>query len=460
MQEQMRSSTLVRLLEKLDAKARREARKWLASPVHNQRTDVAMLFDYLIEGLSGKPEILNKQAAFAACYPNEKYDDRRMNHLMSWLSAALRDYLAWREWQSDAAAVGLLRSRALRKLDLGPEFEKEWQQALNALHAEAYRDEHYYYQLHLLQREHFEYTSIQKRVAGLPLAELAEAADTAHRLNRLRYECGAVVARAVSREAAGPPAPDPQTDTIVLYEHLLEALRDLDKEAAFHTAKTLLETHWGRFRNNERRDLYLLALNYCIRKINGGQREYMRTAFDLYRSGLENRALFEHGHLSRFTYKNAVTAGLNLREFVWVRAFIEDYRQHLPQKERHSAYCYNLAVWYFWQSDYDQTMTLLREREFGDPLTNLDARAILLRIYFERGFTEALESHLDSFQVYLSRSKNIGYQRDNYSNLLRIVRKMTRLDSRDDKARSALLAEVEQTQAIAEKRWLIEQLRT
>ncbi|HNM27803.1 MAG TPA: hypothetical protein PKL15_20320, partial [Saprospiraceae bacterium] len=178
-------------------------------------------------------------------------------------------------------------------------------------------------------------------------------------------------------------------------------------------------------------------------------------------AGLVQRAaLFEHGHLSRFTYKNAVTAGLNLREFVWVRAFIEDYRQHLPQKERHSAYCYNLAVWYFWQSDYDQTMTLLREREFGDPLTNLDARAILLRIYFERGFTEALESHLDSFQVYLSRSKNIGYQRDNYSNLLRIVRKMTRLDSRDDKARSALLAEVEQTQAIAEKRWLIEQLRT
>lgn len=454
----MRTSTLVRLLENLDLKSRREARKWLASPMHNLRTDVAALFDYLSEGLSGKPELLNKQAAFTACYPNETYDDRRMNHLMSWLSTALRDYLAWREWQSDAAAVGLLRCRALRKLGLGPEFEKEWQQTLSALNAEPYRDEQYFYQLHLLQREHFEYTSVQKRSPGLSLAALAEAAETAHRLNRLRYECGAVVARAVSREADAPTAANPETDTIVLYEHLLEALRDPDREADFHTAKTLLETHWERFRSSERRDLYLLALNFCIRKINGGQREYMRTAFDLYRSGLENRALFEHGYLSRFAYKNAVTAGLNLREFEWVRAFIEDYRQHLPQRERHSAYSYNLAVWYFWQSDYDQTMTLLREREFGDPLTNLDARSILLRIYFERDYTEALASHLDSFQVYLSRSKNIGYQRDNYSNLLRIVRKMMRLDRKDSAARAALLAEVEQTQAIAEKRWLIEQL--
>ncbi len=454
----MRNSTLFRLLEKLDLKSRREARKWLASPVHNQRADVNALFDYLAEALSGKPEMMNKQAAFAACYPNEKYDDRRMNHLMSWLSAALRDYLAWREWQSDAAAVGLLRSRALRKLGLGPEFEKEWQLALTALDAEPYRDEHYFYQLHLLRREHFEYASVQKRAAGLPLSELAEAAETAYRLNRLRYECGTAVAKAVSRDADLPTAPAQETDTIALYEHLLEALRDTNNEAAFHTAKTLLDTHWGLFRNNERRDLYLLALNYCIRKINGGQREYMRTAFDLYHSGLENRALFEHGYLSRFTYKNAVTAGLNLKEYEWVRNFIESYRQYLPPREQHSAYCYNLAVWYFWQSDYDQTMTLLREREFGDPLTNLDARAILLRIYYERGYQEALESHLDSFQVYLRRLKDIGYQRDNYSRLLRMVKKMTRLDPQDRSVRTALREEVEQTAAIAEKKWLLEQL--
>ncbi len=372
----MRSSTLMRLLEKLELRERREARKWLASPLHNLRADVTALFDYLAVGLSGKPDALTKPAAFAACYPGEPYDEHRMNHLMSWLASALRDYLAWREWQSDAAAVGLLRSRALRKLGLDAEFEKEWRQTLAALDAEPYRDEHYYYQLHLLRREHFEHASVQRRAAGLPLAELARAAETAHRLNRLRYECGAVAARAVAREAASAPEAAPELDTIVVYENLLEALSDLSREQAFFTAKSLLETQWQRFRSNERRDLYLLALNFCIRKINGGQREFMLTAFELYRSGLENRALFEHGQLSRFTYKNAVTAGLNLREFEWVRTFIEDYRQYLPQRERHSAYCYNLAVWHFWQSDYDQTMTLLREREFDDPLTNLDARSI------------------------------------------------------------------------------------
>ncbi len=58
----------------------------------------------------------------------------------------------------------------------------------------------------------------------------------------------------------------------------------------------------------------------------------------------------------------------------------------------------------------------------------------------------------------MRRLKNIGYQRDNYSNLLRIVKKMLRTDAKDEKARSALRLEVEMTAALAEKKWLITQL--
>ena len=453
----MRHSLLLRLLEKLDKKALREARKWLISPVHNRRADVVDLFDFAARQLETASDRLQKPAAFAACYPGEPYDEARLNHLMSWLAAALREFLSWREGQSDPVQVRLLSCRALRRLGLDEEFEKEWTQAQAALEAQPHRDEQYHYQVHLLLRERYEHASLQRRAGGLPLADMARHADTAYRLNRLRYECSAQVASAVSR---GEPATEaePLPDTLRMYENLLEALRQPEQEAAFFTAKRLLEENWQRFRGNERRDLYLLALNFCIRKINNGQRAFMRDAFDLYRSGLENRALFEYEHLSRFTYKNAVTAGLNLHEYEWVRQFIEEYRAYLHPRERHSAYCYNLAVWHFWQPDYDQAMILLRETDFADPLTNLDARSILLRIYYERGYGEALESHLDSFMSYLRRQKNIGYQRDNYLNLIRFTRKLLRTDDSDRAGKAALREEIGQTAALAERAWLLEQL--
>lgn len=63
---------------------------------------------------------------------------------------------------------------------------------------------------------------------------------------------------------------------------LLTALREPAREETFMYAKNLLELHWTCFREEERRGLYLLALNYCIRKINGGRQQFMREALDLY----------------------------------------------------------------------------------------------------------------------------------------------------------------------------------
>lgn len=458
----MRNAILVRLLEKFDKKDLREARKWLASPVHNQRRDVADLFEHLTYSLAKAPDQLNKPAAYAACYPGKPFDEKQMNHLMSWLLATLRDYLAWREWQSDKAQVRLFSCRALRKMDLDDAFEKEWKLAQAALEALPYRDEHYHQLSHLLQRERYELASIKRRANDFPLSEIAVHADIAYRLNKLRFECSAEVARSVARSVAEPSAEQAVSlaeTTIHLYENLQKSLRDQSQEEAFFKAKQLLESSWQLFRGNERRDLYLLALNFCIRKINSGQRDFLREAFDLYRSGLDNRSLFEQGHLSRFTYKNTITAGLNLGEHAWVRQFIEEYRTYLHPRERHSAYCYNLAVWYFWQPDYDQAMTLLRETDFTDALTNLDARSILLRIYFERGYREALESHLDSFQTYLRRIKDIGYQRENYLNLIRFTKKLLRLNANDKTGHAALRQKIGQTVALAEREWLLGQIR-
>jgi uncharacterized protein YihD (DUF1040 family) len=106
-------------------------------------------------------------------------------------------------------------------------------------------------------------------------------------------------------------------------------------------------------------------------------------------------------------------------------------------------------------------MTLLRETDFADPLTNLDARSILLKVYYEKGYHDVLESHLDSFLTYLRRQKSVGYQRENYLNLIKITRKMLReggIKKFEETKKQALRDEIITTKALAERGWLLSQL--
>ena len=104
-------------------------------------------------------------------------------------------------------------------------------------------------------------------------------------------------------------------------------------------------------------------------------------------------------------------------------------------------------------------MNLLQQVDFKDRLHQLDARRMLLLMYYELSEFDALESLLDSFQTYIRRQKDLSYHRDNYLNLIRFIRKMLRLNLDLRANREDIIKEINDTKALAEKAWLLEQLK-
>ena len=168
--------------------------------------------------------------------------------------------------------------------------------------------------------------------------------------------------------------------------------------------------------------------------------------------------MIENGILSKFTYKNIVASGLGLGAFEWVEQFIEQYKDHLEVKDRESTYSLNLALLYFRQGAYEAALPLLQKVDTSDTLNNLNARRILLRIYYEQKEGNVLDSFLDSYQQYLYRQKNLGYHRDLYMPLVRFTRKLIRLEPGNVQQRAQLRAEVVSTKDFAEKRWVLGEL--
>ncbi len=465
----MKESQLLSLFNSLNKKEIRDLNKWLQSPFFNQRTDVILLFDYLKSHAKKKDDSLDKEKVFASLWKGEIYEDTKIRYAMSFLFNQIKDYLTYVEWKNEAVAPKSAKARALWNHNQDASYQKEMEQLTIQLSEErnfTYLQHFHVYQLNL---EKYRSSLKKSRTNAGNLQEVSDALTTfyicetirvaslmlTHKTVNTQVEYSTQMLEEVLQKAVLPPFVN--LPEVSIYYNIYRALSETDNPVYFKNLKKLITTHWQRFAAIEMRDIYLLAINYCIKKLNSGQPEFIREALDLYQVGLEKGIFLDNGELSRFTYNNALTLYLYLKEFEAAKEFLERYKKHLPKKQAHNIYLYNLTVYHFKKQEYQTVMELLQEVRFRDVLYNLDARRMLLRAYFESESFDALESLLDSFQTFMRRRYDLGYHKEMYVNLIRFMRRLLTIGYKRE-ALKALYEEVEKTTAVVDKVWLLEKI--
>ncbi|MEZ4966856.1 MAG: hypothetical protein R2791_16550 [Saprospiraceae bacterium] len=466
----MTNSLLLRTVSQLQSKDLRHLHDFVRCGSFNRREEVARLFDHLASRID-RPDrgALGAEQLFAAAFPGQPYDNTLLRHTMSYLLDVIRQYLAWEEWRTEPAEQQRCLLRALRSRGMDTLAEKEWQRASNAEDRETIRDAQYHFRRYQLHQEKLERDARRERSARINLQPLPDELTAFYVSEMLRHACSAIMHQAVAGQAyridllnailetAGQETML-QVPAIAVYYYAYQMLQSPEATQPFERLKTLLVEYEQNFKPDEMRGLYLIAINGCIRRMNAGDRTYVREAFELYRAALERDFLTENGILSGFTYKNIIRVGAALGEHEWTEQFLETYRTRLHLRERDNLYRYNLAYLRFQQRDYASAMPLLQQVDLEDPLNNLDARRMLLRSYYELGEWSALESLLQSFSAYLRRQKNLGYHRVTNENLILFTKKLMDRDRRDRAVAAALRTAIDATPDVAERAWLLEQL--
>ena len=460
----MQQTPLVRTIAALSVRERKELRRWVQSPAFNRRREVEQLYDWLcaqLEKNAGEPAL-----AKTAARRQLALDETNLRHTMSFLFRVVKQYLAWSEWSSDPMANRLQLCRALRKKGLAQVFDKEFKQ-FQALDPGQPQNADFQLQRYQL---HFEQWEAQHRTGQTDATQLAAANDAFGlfvAIKALRHGCAAL-------DQPGLPAPDqiawlPETlaaiesgrfsaaPAVQVYYRCFRIMQT-GEETHFLPLKNLLSTHDGLLPPQELRDVYLVAINFCIKKLNTGARSYIREALDLYRAGLERQVIQDNGVLAKATYQNILLLAIAVEEWEWALDFLEHYRALLPSGERHNTYHFNLALYYFRKKDYPAAQEILRRVEFRDVFHNLDARRMLVRIYYDKGELQALDSLLHSFRIYLQRHRNIGYHRDLNANFVRNVQRLLRLEPGDTAGGDKLRRRIVEEPYLAEREWLLGQL--
>ena len=101
----MNNTFLLQIFPTLSPIEQLTARKFLQSPVFNSRSDVLALFDLLVQAQrTGTLNALNKQQIFTQLFPGRPYHNLNLNHLFTYLTERLEQYLALVEMQRDELA--------------------------------------------------------------------------------------------------------------------------------------------------------------------------------------------------------------------------------------------------------------------------------------------------------------------------------------------------------------------
>jgi hypothetical protein len=465
----MKNSRLHQVLESFSPKDVREFSKFVRSPWFNQRDDLILCWDFLEERLFRLDLVPVKEEIFREVYPGRAYDAQQARLLMSWLLKLIEQYFACEDLMEDATQVKLSLLKTYRKRRLPTHFHYTLRDLTALQEKESLRNADHFETNYMLMLEEYRHTASEQRIGRQNLQEISDNLDLAFISRKLRQACLALSHQAVYKieyhfgllkqtlayveeeELLHIPA-------IAVYYHCFKALSGQGLEDHFHTFKSLIFTQGRLFPEEELRDLYLLAINYCIKRLNDGEGSFAEEGLELYKKGLETGILLVNRQLSRFTYRNIVAMGLKVGDFDWVASFIRQYRSSLKKEHQESMFRFSMARLEYQRKNYDQALPLLLQAGYEDLLLLLAAKTLQLKIYYETDEWDPLHSHLEAMKHFIHRKKIMGYHKINYLNLIHYTRKLIAVNPYDKKQVEELKELVQKEEILTEKEWLMEQL--
>ncbi|MBL7809496.1 MAG: hypothetical protein JNN28_16875 [Saprospiraceae bacterium] len=450
----MEKTLLGEAFASLSAAELREFGKFVHSPFFNTRASLIDWYDYL-----SAPE--GHEA------PETDGVKARLAH--SALLALLEKYFIYKEKSGSDTSNKILLAGVYRKRNLPRHFQITLREARQGRTQHNWRHAGYYQNLLDIEWEQYQFDTAQKRTDSLNLQATSDYMDLAFLTQKLRLACLAVSHQAVYKtqydigllEATLIRAESLASEPAIgLYFHCYRFLTLPSEPAEQHFLqfRQMMAQHASSFPKEELRTLFLLAINFGIKKLNESSPGWLRATLDLYRSAIQLDLLLENGQISRFAFTNIVAIAVRAGEADWAESFIHEYRSFLERTWRDATASLNLARVAYARKDYTTALAHLQRSDYKDSINNMVARIYQLKIYYETDEFDLLSSHLANLKNYIRRNTGIGYHRTNYTHIVQYTEQLMALRFNDAKAVDALKEKIRAEKILTEKEWFLDML--
>ena len=466
----MKDTKLVKILKRITPKDRQKFAKFLASPYFNARAEIITLYEYLVQANQTSHGVGEKRDVWDQIFPGKVYSDQKMRLLISQTFKLLEKYLINRQLEQDHLNQQRYLTQAFSDLRMEVFYQKSVEFSRKTLNKQTYRDIEYLQKRYELELEQYQYLIRKRETKSNDWQGLSNSLDAFYLASKLKQACYLLSYKFVFKRKESLPLMAFVLDyiqehtevlsnpAISIYYNAYQTMQAKDPHPYFLALKRDIVTHYLRFDSAEMRDLYIIALNFCIRRMNAGQEIYEKETFELYKEGIERKYLFEHGRIAQQTFSNVVFSGILLEAFEWVQDFIEAYHTYLPKENQKNIYSLTAASLQYHQQNYGGALGLLNQFDASDPILGLKERNLRLKIYFEIGEFELLESHINSMNAFLNRKDIATRMKTPYQSFLRLTLKLVRQKFSPDFDSNALRQNINELSVRPLREWLLAQL--
>ncbi|MCB0514858.1 MAG: hypothetical protein R2798_08145 [Chitinophagales bacterium] len=465
------------IFSEIDNYEQNRFKKFLQSPYFNHRSELIRLLVILCEQQPDKD--LNKKQVWQKMFGKTSYNDLKFRRLTSDLLQLFQQYKAVEnEYKKAFFLASNLAELAVENtsIALADLSVYQYHQTLKKHNPLAAQPADFYYDnFHFVRTQN----SLNEKIAGRQAALNFEAAhqylDIFYCIEKLRQSCAWLNYQKILNIPLQQEAPPflqeipqliaqspyvhlPEIDT---YWHIFRLLNDENAEIWYQKLRNSLSARLASLPQIYAREFLSYLQNYAIRQCNSGALAYLSDLLMLYETGLQQAFLFENNELSVSNFKNIVTLSLRLERYAWADNFIEKYRHYLPKIHQENAYLYNRSRLLYAQKKYTVCQQLLLQVTYNDPFYQLDAKTLLLKVYYDLDEWTALYALMESFSALLRRKKVVSdFNRVIYLNFIKYLKKLCKCKYHNSKQKIEMLAnELSQQTNLADKTWLLVKVR-
>ncbi len=476
----MKDNALIKLLQTFSRKEIKELRQFLNSPYFNKRQGAVRLFDILSEH---HPDFdagnVSKEKIFKKLFPGKKYNDGTLRVLTHYLMELTEKYIAFSRFEKNKMEFsyqleGELYERKQYKL-----LEKHMSRSYKLIEELDLDAEEYFFYRYRFEnaRVYYLYASnyalfdriINKSDWESVFKELTNfyvfrsmmmylnTMNMQHMYNKnfISESFRDVFSKINISEFEDVPV-------IKLYYYIIKMLTEAGDESHFYKVKEYFQKNKALFNKFEIIGVFVNLENYCLRKISAGYPEFEKELFNIFKEELEDKTTYltGDGYMSPLFYRNVVTSGLALKEFSWVKNFINKFKPELDRRFRDNYFHYCLALLEFNLKNYESAMELNSKLNYDELYMKLNSKILQLQIFYEMGIEDSLISALESFRHFLVNNKLIPNERRMYySNFHKILSKIVSLSDKRNKTDLEIVKrQLSDDSKIINKSWLLDKI--
>jgi hypothetical protein len=449
----------------LSPSERKELHEFISSPFFNKSKPVIKLYEELLKGsVTDEKKVYQK-------ITGKKYEEQKLRYLLSDLNLLIEDFFSLEKWKKDHSLKKQLLITGLQEKKLFKYIPQHQQTLLEGAERMELQDSDYLGTRVQSEETSFRFASQHdNRAVDSRLQKLSDSIDTYYFAKKLKYACEMINRSNVLQVSYNiqfieeirkflATSGHLKVPAVAAYFHILNTLTEPGDEKHYRQLKQELVASRKLFSNNELKDMFTFAQNYCIRQLNSGKASYLEELFSNYEFLLGEKIIFANGILSQFDFKNIVAIALRLHKYEWVKQFISKYLSYVPEADRRNSEVYNLARLYYATGELKKALKLMQDVEFTDIYYHLDAKALLVKIYYDTNSFESLMPLSVGFNNYLRRNKKVSsYQRLTYQNFVKTAVKMFNYKMFDKGNIGQIRSSLNEAQSIADISWLKQKL--